>query len=270
MRIILLGDVVGRAGRDAVVRDLPRLRESLKVDFAIVNGENAAAGFGITRKICDELFAAGADVITGGNHSWDQRDIMGQIDAEPRLLRPINFPPGAPGRGSNLYRTVRGKRIHVVNVMLRLYMDPLDDPFQAMDAELNRVRLGAGADVIVVDMHGEASSEKQAIGYFCDGRASMVIGTHTHVPTADARILPGGTAYQTDAGMCGDYESIIGMKRELAIPRFVRKLPGEKLQPAEGEGTVSGVLVDIDDSRGLATAIQPIRLGGVLSQAQPT
>jgi metallophosphoesterase (TIGR00282 family) len=266
MKVLFCGDIVGRSGRDVVIREVPLLRARLGLDFVVVNGENAAAGFGITARICEDLYAAGVDVITGGNHSWDQKDIMGYIAQDRRLLRPINYPPGTPGFGSGMYETRAGKRVVVINVMTRLFMDPLDDPFQALEAQLRLHRLGTTADFIMVDVHGEATSEKQAVGYMCDGRVSLVIGTHTHVPTADARILPGGTAYQTDAGMCGDYDSIIGMKKEIAMPRMIRKLPGERLAPAEGVGALSGVYVETDDRTGLAITMRAVRAGPGLEQ----
>ena len=233
----------------------------------MVNGENAAAGFGITAKICTELHEAGVDCITTGNHAWDQREIIPYIAQDKRLLRPINFPPGTPGWGANLFQTPRGQKIVVINVMCRLFMDALDDPFRALDAELTKYALGRGAQLILIDVHGEATSEKQSIGHYCDGRASAVLGSHSHVPTADGWVLPGGTAYQTDVGMCGDYDSVIGMKKEVAIQRFVRKMPGERLSPAEGEGTLCAAIVETDDKTGLAKSIRPIRVGGRLSPA---
>ena len=268
MRLLFLGDVVGRAGRDAVARHLPGLRERLALDFVVANGENVAHGFGITERTARDLYEAGVDCITTGNHVWDQREIVATIDADPRLLRPINFPRGTPGRGIGVF-TVGRRRVVVVNVMARLFMDPLDDPFSAVDSVLATQRLGAGVDAILVDVHGEASSEKMALGHFCDGRASIVVGSHSHVPTADAQVLPGGTAYQTDAGMCGDYDSVIGMKKEAAVQRFVRKMPGERLSPAEGEGTMCGVFVELDPGTGRALRVDPVRAGGRLKPALP-
>jgi metallophosphoesterase (TIGR00282 family) len=270
MRLLFLGDVVGRSGRDAVNRRLPVLREELAVDFVVVNAENAAAGFGMTAKICDSLFEAGADVITGGNHSWDQREIIPYISNEKRLLRPANYPHGTPGIGAGLYTGRGGKKVAVVNVMCRLFMDPLDCPFAAVDRLVpkNGPR-GGGADAVLVDVHGEATSEKMALGHYLDGRASMVVGSHTHSPTADAQILPSGTAYQTDAGMCGDYDSVIGMKKEGAVDRFVRKMRGERLAPADGEATLCGVFVETDDATGLATHVAPLRQGGRLRPEWP-
>ncbi|MBM3548933.1 MAG: YmdB family metallophosphoesterase [Alphaproteobacteria bacterium] len=269
MKILFLGDIVGRSGRDAVLKEVPRFRKELGLDFVIANGENAAHGFGLTLSLAEQLFKAGIDCLTNGNHVWDQREFIGQIDRDPRLLRPRNYPPGAPGRGANEYALADGRRVLVINVMGRLFMDPLDDPFQAVEAELAKVRLGASVAAIVVDVHAEASSEKQAIGHMLDGRVSLVVGSHTHVPTADAQILPGGTAFQTDAGMCGDYDSVIGMHKQTPIQRFTRKLPTDKLQPADGPATICGVFVETDDRTGLARRIAPLRVGGRLSPARP-
>jgi hypothetical protein len=270
MRLLFLGDIMGRSGRDAVMAHLPGLRDSLSLDFVVANGENSAHGFGITAKICSELFEVGVDVITLGNHSWDQREIIGHIDQEPRLLRPLNYPPGTPGRGAGVFTLSRGRKVLVIQVMGRLFMDALDDPFAAIEKELSRTRLGVGGvDAILVDVHAEASSEKMSTGHFCDGRVSAVFGSHTHVPTADAQILPKGTAYQSDAGMCGDYDSVIGMQKEGAISRYVRKMPGERLTPAEGEATLCGVFVETDDKTGLAKRVAPVRLGPRLAETVP-
>jgi metallophosphoesterase (TIGR00282 family) len=236
MRILFLGDIVGRPGRNAVTERLPALRERWRLDCVVINGENAAGGFGITEAICDEVLAAGADAITLGNHSFDQREALVFIERQPRLIRPVNYPPGTPGRGANLIDTHSGRRVLVVNAMGRLFMDPLDDPFAAVDRELEACPLGQVADAVIVDMHAEATSEKEAMGYFCDGRASLVVGTHTHVPTADHRVLPAGTAYLSDAGMCGDYDSVLGMQRDEPLRRFLQKTPGTRLEPAAGEG----------------------------------
>lgn len=268
MRVLFCGDLVGRSGREIVLQQLPELRRRLQLDFVIVNGENAAGGFGITRKICEELFEAGADVISGGNHSWDQKEALAFIDSEPRLLRPLNFPPGTPGRGGGLY-TAGQRKVLVINVMGRLFMDPLDDPFQAVEQALSRYRLGATVDAIIVDIHAEATSEKMAMGHALDGRVSLVVGTHTHVPTADAQILPGGTGYQTDAGMCGDYNSVIGMDKQVPIQRFTRKLPTERMSVAQGPGTLCGVFVETDDRSGLARRVEAVRVGERLQEQLP-
>jgi len=269
MNLLFMGDIVGRAGRDAVIGRLPGLRESLALDFVVANGENAAAGFGITAKICKSFFDAGVDVVTTGNHVWDQREIIKFIDSEPRLLRPGNYPPGTPGRGAGVFEATRGRKVLVLHVMCRLFMNPLDDPFVSVEAELAKHQLGATVDAALLDIHGEASSEKQALGLIADGRVSLAVGSHTHVPTADARIMPKGTAYQTDAGMCGDYDSVIGNDKAIATRRFTSKLPGERLKPATGEGTLCGVFVETDDKTGLARRIKPIRLGGGLAEAMP-
>ncbi|MBG1230869.1 TIGR00282 family metallophosphoesterase [Aestuariivirga litoralis] len=270
MRLIFLGDVVGRSGRDAVLRHLPVLRESLKPDLVVVNGENAAHGFGITEEIFNSLREAGADVVTLGNHAFDQREALVFIARENRMIRPLNWPEGCPGNGSALVDTAKGQRVLVINAMGRVMIEPqLNDPFPAVNRELEMCRLGVDCDAILIDMHAEVTSEKMAMGHFCDGRASLVVGTHTHTPTADHHILVGGTAYMTDAGMCGDYDSVIGMDKAEPLNRFLRKLPVERMRPADGEATVSGVMVDTDDKTGLALAINPIRVGGRLSQALP-
>jgi metallophosphoesterase (TIGR00282 family) len=269
MRVLFLGDVIGRAGRDAVVEHLPQIRRRLDAEFVVVNAENAAHGFGITTKICEDLYAAGADALTLGNHAWDQREIVSYIDSDTRLLRPLNYPLGTPGRGAATFQTARGRKVMVIQLMGRLFMDPLDDPFAAAERELAKVRLGGGVDAIVVDIHAEASSEKMAIAHTLDGRVSLVVGSHSHIPTADAQILAGGTAYQTDAGMCGDYDSVIGMKKEAAIFKLVRKMPGERLSPAEGPATLCGVLVETDDRSGRAVRIQPLRVGPRLAETWP-
>lgn len=270
MRLLFLGDVVGRSGRDAIIEHLPSVRRRLNLDFVVVNAENAAHGFGVTPKICEDFYAAGIDALTLGNHSWDQREILGYIDGDPRLLRPLNYPPGTPGRGIGAYEAGRGRKVVVMQVMGRLFMEPLDDPFAAFEKELARIRMGSGGiDAIILDIHAEATSEKMALGHVADGRVSLVVGTHSHVPTADCQILPKGTAYQTDAGMCGDYDSVIGMKKEPAIHRFVRKIPGERLSPADGPATICGVFVETDDRTGLASRVAPFRLGGRLAETWP-
>jgi metallophosphoesterase (TIGR00282 family) len=267
MKILFLGDIIGKPGRDAVAAELPGLKAALKPDLVIANGENAAHGFGLTRAIAEEFFGMGIDVISTGNHWADQKEILTYIDTEDRILRPRNYPRGTPGRGSNLYQTPAGS-VLVVNLMGRVFMDALDDPFAAVDAELTACPLGEAADAVVVDMHAETTSEKMAMGHFCDGRASLVVGTHTHVPTADAQILPGGTAYQSDAGACCDYDSVIGMDKAEPLQRFVRKLSGARFTPATGPVTVCGVYVETG-ARGLASRIDPVRMGGRLQQVLP-
>ncbi|MCP2680660.1 TIGR00282 family metallophosphoesterase [Maricaulaceae bacterium NA33B04] len=269
MRVGFFGDVVGKSGRQGIMDYLPSLKERLQLDFVIINAENAAGGFGITERTANELYEAGADVLTLGNHAWDQNEALTYIEREPRLLRPVNYPEGAaPGRGSSLYDLPDGRRVLVINVMLRLFMQPLEDPFAAVDRELNAAPLGAVTDAIIVDMHGEATSEKNALGVYSDGRASLVVGTHTHIPTADHRVLPGGTAYQTDAGMCGDYDSVIGMEKDEPVNRFVTHMRSSRFQTANGPATVCGLLVETDDSTGLAISCSPIRVGGVLEAVE--
>lgn len=269
MRVLFLGDVVGRGGRNALCNELPKLRERYRTDFVIVNGENAAGGFGITESICQDFFDAGADVITTGNHIWDQREALVFIDRQPRLLRPANYPAGTPGRGAGLFEAKNGAQVMVVNVMGRIFMDPLDCPFRTADGAVGEGSLKSKADAIIVDMHAEASSEKQAMAYFLDGRVSAVIGTHTHVPTADEHILPGGTAYMTDVGMCGDYQSVIGMQKEEPVQRFVSRISGGRFEPAVAQPTICGAAIEIDDATGLAVTIEPVRVGGVLRAIEP-
>lgn len=272
MRILICGDVVGRSGRRAVCDALPGLRRSLDLDFIVVNGENAAGGFGITAKICDQFIAAGADVVTTGNHAWDQKDIVPHFDREKRLLRPHNYPEGTPGSGVGIYTAQDGRKVAVLHFMGLLFMPPLDDPFaSATRAMLNRA-MGPGEGAlaaILVDFHAEATSEKMAFGHMLDGRVSAVVGTHSHVPTADHQILAGGTGYMSDIGMCGDYDSVIGMKKELSLQRFRSKLPGPRLEAADGEATLCAVLIVTDDETGLTQSIEPLRLGGRLAPAMP-
>jgi metallophosphoesterase (TIGR00282 family) len=269
MRLLFLGDLVGRNGRTAVIDRLPALIADNKLDFVVVNGENAAGGFGITEEIFRNVIDAGADAVTTGNHAFDQREALVFAERQERFLRPVNYPPGAPGRGSGVFMARTGARILVVNLMGRVFMDQLDDPFAAIDRELAACPLRDQADAVVIDFHAEASSEKQAFGHHVDGRATLVVGTHTHVPTSDYRVLPGGTAYQTDVGMCGDYDSVIGMDKEEPLRRFIRKTPGERFAPADGPPTICGLAVEVDEGTGLATAVAPLRLGGALSEIVP-
>jgi metallophosphoesterase (TIGR00282 family) len=268
MRILFVGDIVGRSGRSALSSRLPGLITEWKLDLVVVNGENAAGGFGITEAIYHEFVEAGADAVTLGNHSWDQREALVFIERAPRLIRPLNYPAGTPGRGAAMIETKNGARVLVINAMTRIFMDPLDDPFAAIDRELNACPLGEGADAVIVDFHGEATSEKQAMGYFCDGRASLVVGTHTHVPTADYRILPGRTAFISDVGMTGDFDSVIGMNKDEPLNRFLRKIATSRFEPASGPATLCGLAVETD-AEGLAVKVAPVRLGGGLEEARP-
>jgi 2',3'-cyclic-nucleotide 2'-phosphodiesterase len=268
VKILFCGDVMGRPGRDAVKKYVPQLRHDLGIDLVIVNAENAAGGFGLTERLCGELYDSGVDVLTTGNHVWDQREIIPYIGRDPCVLRPANFPKGTPGAGWRLH-PVGPQNVLVVNLMGRLFMEALDDPFARLDEILGEHRLGEDVSAIVVDFHAEASSEKMALGHFADGRVSAVFGTHSHIPTADWQILPGGTAYQTDAGMCGDYDSVIGLQKEPAVRRFVTKMPGERPHVAEGEGTLCGIYLETDDHTGLTRTVEPIRIGGRLAPHLP-
>jgi hypothetical protein len=269
MRILFIGDIVGRSGRAIVLNRLPKLIADWALDLVVVNGENAAGGFGITEAIYHELIEAGADAITLGNHAWDQREALVFIERAPRLIRPANFPSGTPGRGAAMIETKNGKRALVINAMGRIFMDPLDDPFAVVDRELAACALGKSADAIILDMHCEATSEKQAMGYFCDGRVSLVVGTHTHAPTADHRILASGTAFISDVGMTGDFDSVIGMAKDEPLNRFLRKISTGKFEPANGPATLCGIAVETDDASGLANKIGAVRVGGNLEQALP-
>ena len=268
MRFLFLGDVVGRPGREAVTSRLPKLIEKWKLDFVAVNGENAAGGFGITEAIYNELVDAGADAITLGNHSWDQREALVFIERAPKLLRPVNYPGKAPGRGTALLEAKNGARVLMINAMGRVFMDDLDDPFCVVEREISACGLGEGCDAAVCDFHAEATSEKQSFAYYFDGRFSLIVGTHTHAPTSDHRVLPGGTAYISDIGMCGDYDSVLGMDKEEPIHRFLNKIPSGRFEPATGIGTLSGVAVEIGQN-GHAERIAPVRLGGVLEETKP-
>jgi metallophosphoesterase (TIGR00282 family) len=269
VNILFCGDVMGRPGREAVKQHVPALRRDLALDLVVVNAENAAHGFGLTERICGELYDCGIDILTTGNHAWDQRELISYIDRDPCVLRPANFPLGTPGAGWRLHPVSGGRNVLVVNLMGRLFMDALDDPFARLAAILADYPLGGEAAAILVDFHAEASSEKMALGHFADGRVSAVFGTHSHIPTADAQILPGGAAYQTDAGMCGDYDSVIGLQKGPAVRRFVTKMPGERPQVAEGEGTLCGILLETDDGSGLARRVEPVRIGGRLRPQLP-
>jgi len=269
MKLLFLGDVVGRAGRDAVTDRLPRLIADHGFDFVVVNGENASHGRGLAEGHFNDLRAAGADVVTLGDHAWDQRDTVSYIAREPTLLRPLNFAPEAPGRGANLVEGRNGHRVLVINAQGRVFMHPVDDPFRAVEAAIAACPLGEQADAVIVDFHTEATSEIQAMGFFLDGRASLVVGTHTHIPTADARILKGGTALMADAGMCGDFDSVIGVDVDEPLNRFLTGIPNGRFVPAEGEATLCGIAIETDARTGLTTRLSPLRLGGTLSQSLP-
>lgn len=269
MRILFLGDVLGKSGRRLVTETLPDFRRRYHVDFVVVNGDNAAHGFGLSQSVCRELFLAGADVITSGNHGWISKEIRPVLDTENRLLRPANYPAGTPGKGAGLYRLPDGRQVGVLHVQGRVYMDTIENPFHVAKQWAEAVKLGHGAQAIIVDIHAEATSEKMALGQFLDGSVSLVVGSHTHIPTADAQILPNGTAYLTDAGMCGCFDSVIGMNKVEPVRRFVTNMANEKYSPEKGEATVCGVMVDTNDTTGLAEKIYMIRYGGRLQESLP-
>lgn len=266
MKILFLGDIVGRSGRDAVCAYIPQARHAYGLDFVVVNGENSAAGFGITPAICDDFFKAGVDVITTGNHVWDQQEIIPRISKDNRILRPHNYPESVPGTGVCLVKNSKGKSLLVLHIQGQLFMhENLLCPFACADATLKQYTLGGNTDTILVDVHAEATSEKNAMGHYLDSRVSLVVGSHTHVPTNDARVLKGGTAYQTDAGMCGDYDSVIGMEKSGPLKRFVNKATKlTRLTVASGVATVCGIIVETDDKTGLAKNIEVVKNGGSL------
>jgi 2',3'-cyclic-nucleotide 2'-phosphodiesterase len=266
MRILFLGDVMGRAGRRAISEGLAALRKQLRADFVIVNAENASGGRGVTAGHAQLLLEAGADCLTLGDHAFDQKDMLTHVEKDPRILRPLNYAKEAPGRGAGVFSDARGRKILVTQALGQVFMSrPYDDPFSALDSVLRAHPPGGMVQAAVVDIHAEATSEKMAIGHFCDGRASLVVGTHTHVPTADAQLLPRGTGYLTDAGMCGDYDSVIGMEKTEPMRRFVTGMTRDRFSPAEGEATLCGVLVETDDRTGLSRRIEPVRVGGRLA-----
>lgn len=270
MRLLFLGDVMGRAGRAAVAERLPKLRVDWRLDFVVVNGENATGGMGLSAEHAKALLAAGADVVTLGDHAFDQKDMAAFLEQEPRIIRPINYSKLAPGRGARVYDAPGGRRVLVAQVLGRVFMkQPFDDPFSAIEPVLKAHPAGGAVQASIVDMHAEATSEKMGMGHWCDGQASLVVGTHTHVPTADAVILSGGTAYQTDAGMCGDYDSVIGMEKLEPMRRFVTGMSKARFEPAAGEATLSGVYVETDDRTGRALRVEMVRQGGRLAQAGP-
>ena len=270
MNILFLGDVMGRAGRAAVAERLPKLRTDWGLDFVVVNGENASSGAGLTPDHAKDLLTAGADCLTLGDHAFDQKDMLQFIETEPRILRPLNYAKVAPGKGARLFTATGGRKVLVTQALGQVFMKrPFDDPFSAVEAVLKTHPLGGMAQAIIVDMHAEATSEKMAMGHWCDGRASLVVGTHTHVPTGDAQILPAGTAYLTDAGMCGDYNSVIGMDKAEPLRRFITGMPKTRFEPATGEATLSGVYVETDDRTGKAKRVVMVRVGGRLQESRP-
>ncbi|MCU9849676.1 YmdB family metallophosphoesterase [Defluviimonas sp. WL0024] len=270
MRLMFLGDVVGRSGRAGITARLPGLRAEWGLDFVVVNGENATSGAGLSADHAKALLAAGADCVTLGDHAFDQKDMLSYIETEPRILRPINYAKTAPGKGARVFEAKGGRKVLVAQVLGQVFMKrPFDDPFSAIDAVLRAHPLGGAVQAAVVEIHCEATSEKMGMGHWCDGRASLVVGAHTHVPTADAQILPGGTGFQSDAGMCGDYNSVIGMDKLEPMRRFVTGMPKERFTPANGEATLCGTYVETDDRTGKATKIRMIRVGGGLEGARP-
>ena len=262
MRLLFIGDVVGRCGREAVDKILPKLISDHAIDFVVLNGENAAGGFGITEDIHNGFINAGVDVVTTGNHVWDQREALEFCTRHDNFLRPANYAAGSPGKGSGVFSARNGAQVMVMNVMGQVFMHPtLEDPFQCVENALSSCPMGEYVDAVVIDMHAEATSEKICMGHFVDSRASLVVGTHTHVPTSDYQILNGGTGYMSDAGMTGDYDGSLGMMKEAPMQRFLTKLPGERMEAAPGPATLCGVAVDTDDTTGLAVAIEPVRIG---------
>ena len=270
MRILFLGDVMGRAGRAAISERLAALKAEWRIDFAVVNGENATNGMGLSGEHAKAILEAGADCVTLGDHAFDQKDMLQFIEREPRVLRPLNFAKGAPGHGARVFNAAGGRKILVAQVLGQVFMKrPFDDPFSAIEPVLKKHPMGGMVQASLVDIHCEATSEKMAMGHWCDAKASVVVGTHTHVPTADAMILPGGTAYQSDAGMCGDYNSVIGMETAEPMRRFITGMPKGRFVPASGEATLSGLFVETDDRTGKAKRVVMVRDGGVLQDAAP-
>ena len=262
MKILLLGDIIGPSGREAIIKNLPKIIKKKKIDFTILNGENAGdQGVGITKKNFDDFLSAGADVITTGNHVWDEKETMEFISSEKRLLRPQNLTKGTPGNGYGIFNSKNNKKVAVINLMGNIFMEKSEDVFQEAKKFIQTIELQKDADFIVVDIHGEITSEKMAMGFLFDGKATMVVGTHTHVPTSDYRIMEKGTAYQTDVGMCGDYMSVIGMNRENSLKKFLKDPSAKKHYPATGEATISGLMVTADINSGLAKKVEPIILG---------
>ena len=268
--MLFLGDVVGRSGRAAVAERLPALRVEWGLDFVVVNGENATSGAGLSGDHARALLAAGADCVTLGDHAFDQKDMASFIESEPRILRPMNFSKVAPGKGWRVFTATQGRKVLVAQVLGQVFMKrPFDDTFSAIEQVLKAHPLGGAVQAALIDVHAEATSEKMGMGHWCDGQASLVVGTHTHVPTGDAQILPGGTAYLTDAGMCGDYNSVIGMEKMEPLRRFITGMVKGRFEPAVGPATLSGVFVETDDRTGKALRVRMIRVGGRLEEAMP-
>ena len=270
MRLLFLGDVMGRSGRSAITEHLPRLRKEWNLDFVVVNGENATGGFCLSADHAKGLLASGADVVTLGDHAYDQKDMNQFLEQEPRIIRPINYSKIAPGKGWRIFDAPGGRKVLVAQVLGRVFMkQPFDDPFSAIDPVLKAHPLGKSIHAAIIDVHAEVTSEKMGMGHWCDGQASLVVGTHTHVPTGDAQILSKGTAYLTDAGMCGDYDSVIGMEKLEPLRRFVTGMSKSRFEPATGPATLSGIFVETDDATGLAKEIAMVRQGGRLQQSGP-
>ena len=270
MKLLFLGDVMGRSGRSAIAAGLPKMRAEWGLDFVVVNGENATGGMGLSAEHAKGIHAAGADVVTLGDHAFDQKDMAQFLEVEPRVIRPLNYSRIAPGRGARVFDAPGGRKVLVAQVLGRVFMkQPFDDPFSAVDPVLKAHRLGVSVQAAIIDVHAEATSEKMGLGHWCDGQASLVVGTHTHVPTGDAQILKGGTAYLSDAGMCGDYDSVIGMEKLEPMRRFVTGMSKTRFEPAAGEATLSGVYVETDDATGHATRVVMVRQGGRLQQSAP-
>lgn len=255
LSVLMIGDIVGRPGRKVIREKLKSYRHKYKIDFVIANGENAAGGVGITEEIAAELFAAGIDFLTMGNHTWDKKEIFNFIEHEPRMIRPANYPPGTPGKGSNIIRIDRNLKLGIINLAGRVFLQPLDCPFRMADDIVNKIR--QETSLIIVDIHAEATSEKIALGHYLDGRVSAVAGTHTHVQTADERVLPGGTAYITDLGMTGPRDSVLGVKTELVIQKFISQLP-VRFEVADGPAQFNGVILELDENKGKALKITRI------------
>ncbi|MCC6864220.1 MAG: TIGR00282 family metallophosphoesterase [Rhodobacteraceae bacterium] len=270
MKLLFLGDVMGKTGRTAIAESLPSLRAEWDLDFVVVNGENASSGMGLTPEHAKVILAAGADCITLGDHAFDHKDMLQFIETEPRIVRPLNFSKVAPGKGFRIFEATQGRKVLVAQVLGQVFMKrPFDDPFSAIEGVLKTYSLGGFVQAVVVDVHAEATSEKMAMGHWCDGQASLVVGTHTHVPTGDAMILNGGTAYLTDAGMCGDYDSVIGVEKLEPLRRFITGMSKARFEPAVGPATLSGVYVETDDQTGKALRVRMIRVGGRLEEARP-